>query len=461
MGNLFAALNTVANAFDVFNRSIAVSENNVTNASTPGYAKQSAVVESLPFDLAQGLYGGVRAGDPASSRDQYAERAVWRQVEQLGKYTSESDLMARVQDLFDPSGATGVSGALNQLAQSFSQWSANPSDASARQDVLNKAQDLGLSFQQAAATLSQVSEDANGQIQSTVDQINSFTSQIRDYDQQRLQTGPDAGLDANLHSSLESLAELVNIDVRYEQDGMVTVLAGGQTPLVIGTTQQSISAQVGPTCQILSANGDDITSQISSGNLGGLLATKNQFLASLLGDGSQPGALNQLAQHVADRVNQILTSAVVSTDSSQAGTALFSYDPAAPAGTLAVNPAITPDQLAAANPGPPPVVNGAATQLAGLLSSTDSSDQIGGLSILDYFGSLEQSVGQQISDAQDSETLQNSLVAQARSLRSQISGVSLDQEAVQMVELQRGYQAAAHFVTILDDLTQSIIDMVR
>ncbi len=83
-----------------------------------------------------------------------------------------------------------------------------------------------------------------------------------------------------------------------------------------------------PDARILDSNGQDITSHISQGSLGGLLNVRNTVLPSLQGNGQQQGALNQLAQQVADRVNSILTSA--QTAGGQPGTPLFTYSAASP-----------------------------------------------------------------------------------------------------------------------------------
>ncbi|MEJ7607202.1 MAG: flagellar basal body rod C-terminal domain-containing protein [Bryobacteraceae bacterium] len=53
------------------------------------------------------------------------------------------------------------------------------------------------------------------------------------------------------------------------------------------------------------------------------------------------------------------------------------------------------------------------------------------------------------------------MVAQARSLRSEASGVSLDEEAVKLIEFQRAYQASARMVSILDEMTQIAVNIGR
>src|SRR4029077_15338336 len=123
--------------------------------------------------------------------------------------------------------------------------------------------------------------------------------------------------DAQLHSTLETLSGLAGITARFEGDGSVTLLMGGQTPLVIGSRQYLLSSSYSgganpvnpnapPDAHILDANGQDVTANVSGGTLAGLLTVRNTVLPSLQGNGQQAGALNQIAKKVADRVNQLL-----------------------------------------------------------------------------------------------------------------------------------------------------------
>jgi flagellar hook-associated protein 1 FlgK len=51
-------------------------------------------------------------------------------------------------------------------------------------------------------------------------------------------------------------------------------------------------------------------------------------------------------------------------------------------------------------------------------------------------------------------------VAQAKAVRTQVSGVSLDEEAVRIMELQRGYQAISKMISVINGLTDTLINMV-
>jgi flagellar hook-associated protein 1 FlgK len=470
---LFANLTSSVNSLNAFEKSLEVAQNNVSNASTAGFAKQSATLIALPFHPGTGLLGGVQAGLPQSTRDEYLEQAVRYQNGSVGNFTAQAQSLGGVEPIFDVTGQTGIVAALNSMFQSFSAWSANPDSAAARQDVLAKAQDLGASFQQAASILSSVTSNVGNQIDSTVSQINALAAQVQAYNVQQSQThGVDSGLDAHLHDTLESLSGLAGITARFESDGSVTLLLGGQTPLVIGNHQYSLQSSyfntgvpvnpnATPAVHIMDANGQDVTGHVVGGTLGGLLTVRNSVLPSLQGDSQQDGALNQIAKKVADRVNQLLASG--KDPNGNAGAPLFTYDASSGANTarsLAINPNITSNTLAALQLGPPQVANGIALALSGLGDSTAAADTIGGKSILDFLNGQTQVLGQQVANAISGQTVAQRSLTQAQAMRTQVSGVSLNEEAINVMELQRGYQAISKMISVIDGLTDTLINMV-
>lgn len=471
MANLFSSLGVTANAMRVFEQAIEITGNNVTNASTPGYARQRATLQALPFDPQNGAVGGVGTGEVQSARDEYAEAQVRREVQALGENGQKASSLAALDDIFPVAEGAGLASALNDLAGSFSAWSADPSSQSLRQAVLTSADAVARGFQQASTSLTQMSVDADEQIRQAVAQVNSLGSQLQALNQQRLHNATaDAGLDANIHATLESLSEWVDFTATQQPDGTVTVLLGGQTPLVMSDrlysiqagTAASTSPAILPGATVLSSDGQAIQSQISSGRLGGLLDVRNRVLPSFLGDSTKAGDLNRLAQGVADQINQVLTSGLISEGPpAVTGVPLFSYDPTNAAGiarTLGVNSNITADQLAAIDPGPPYSSNGIALKLA---NATTQKGQIDGTSLVGFYGELSARAGRELAGAQQSRDTAQQQVAQVRSQRDQLSGVSLDEEAMFLVEFQRAYQATAKMVTVLDDMLETTINLVK
>jgi flagellar hook-associated protein 1 FlgK len=425
------------------------------------------------------LPGGVTTGEMQSARDQFAEQNVRQQFSALGTLEQSSQSLSNLELNFNVSSDSGIPGALNQLFQNFSSWSVTPGDAASRQSVMDSARQVAQSFQQAAANLAKASSDTGQQIQQTVAQINSLASQLQTDNQEVIQGHRgDAGLDAQMHSTLEQLAEYADITATIQPDGTVTVLLGGQTPLVMGTHQYNLNvsftapASAPPTvaggaapARLIDAQGNDVTAVVSQGQLAGQLNIYNNVLPSLGGNAYQQGDINLMAQTVADRINQILTAGNISDGPPPVpGVPLFTYTAGSPtsvARTLAVSNAITPATLAAIAPGPPYVSNGAALQLAGLASPQNPADEINGFSYAQFYGNLAAGIGRQSQDAKSQLSVQQQTVAQARSLRSQSSGVSLNDEAAQLVQFQSAYEANSKMVSVLDQLTQATINMIQ
>ena len=480
MSNLISALDSTANALSVFENALSVSSNNIANSSTPGYVEQTAQLDALPFDTATGVGGGVTSGPVENARDVYAEEAVQSATTDLGTWTQQVNTLQPVQSTFSVNGESGIPAALSQFYQAASTWSTDPSDTTDQSSVLNAAQSVAQAFQQQSTELSQATTTANGQLTSLVGQVNKLAGQIQQDNATLAQQGPgDSALQANVYSTLQQLAQIVPITSFTASDGSTTVLLGGQTPLVIGQTQYQVGSKLSvpanasipgglPATQILDSNGNDITSQVTGGELGGLLQA-NATLAQLQGNSSQPGSLNQLAQAFANRVNTLLTSGNISAANATTGAAavpgipLFTYaagNPSTVAQTLSVNPAITGSQLAAIDPGPPEVANGVPLALANLAASTNSADQIDGLNYAAYYGQMAGNLGSAISTAQTNQTTAQSMVTQAENVRQQASGVDLNQEAVTVMQFQRAYDAAAKMVNVLDQLTQDVVNMI-
>ncbi|MEO8592002.1 MAG: flagellar hook-associated protein FlgK [Candidatus Solibacter sp.] len=482
MSNLFAVLRTSANALDVFQSALSVTANNVANASTPGYVRQTQGLKALPFSPSLGLSGGVAATQVETARDVYAEHAVQLQVTSLGTAEQQVATLSPIQNSFDITGTAGIPGSLNQLYSAFSAWSTMPNDGSARQGVMAAAGAVSQAFLQQSDVLDRAASGADSQLTGLVDQVNKLAATIQQINGQRARgNGKDPSLDADLYNAVEQLSQLVPVQTLQQADGSTTVLLAGQIPLVVGQFQYQISSNVGvpaippatnpsgpPSAQILDSNGRDVTASIRGGQIGGLLQARNGVLAQLRGDSQQQGQLNLLAQSVADRVNALFVSgnisAAVAGTPALPGVPLFTYDPTKPssmAQTLSVDPAMTAGQLAAIDPGPPAVSNGIALKLAGLATPQTAADEIANVSYTQFFGNMAASLGSAISTARADQATQQGLVTQAQDLRQQTSGVSLDSEAIKILEFQRSYQAVSKMVTMLDQLTQTVINMIQ
>lgn len=458
MGGLFSALQNASTALGVFSQALGVDQSNVANASTPGYAAQRAAIS--PIDLS----GDGTSDDfvtVSSSGNAFTDATVRAASSQASESQTQASLLSPLNQLFDITGSTGILAAFQQFSTAFSNLSASPNDPTPGAAALTAAGSVASAFRNVANNLQSQSTQLNTSLQSTTAQINTLAANISQLNVQKAASAAEnPAIDANLRSDLDQLSSLVDINVTSGADGSVTVLAGGQLPLVIGNQSYTLSANLSaaPGSQISSSAGGN--SPVSfSGQLGAILQTQNGTISPLLGANGQPGSLNTLAAGFASQVNTLLSSGV--TASGAAGVPILTYDTAANATdvaqTLALDPSVTPDQLGLATTGANPQSNGVANALAALPGST--AYPIQGFSAEGFFGSLAAGLGQQLSDANTASTSDQVTLTAAQAARQQQSGVSLDQEAANITAYQRSYEANAQVVSILNQLTQDVINM--
>lgn len=472
MNGLTAALAGTANTLSALQYALNVSQNNIDNATTPGYARQVATLEAAPFDPAAGEAGGVLPGPMTNTRDLLAEADVWQQAGAQGAATAEGEALTAVQNAFPTADGTGIPAALANFFNAVSAWSASPSDGSTEETVMDAASSLAQSFNTTAAAAANVTQSLTQSIGGTVSQINNLTGQIANLNA-AVERGSqdDAGLSAQIYSTVENLSGLVNIQVLPQQDGTLEVVLSGGEALVVGSHQYQLTTgavaapsanpvdpQAPPHLAIYGADGADVTNQVSSGTLAGQLTVRNTVIPSLTGDAAQPGSLNQLATSLASAVNLIVSQGSVSPGVPSAS-GLFVTDGAHPtsaAATLAADPAMTAAGLPAIDVNNIP--NGVPLALAALASAPDST--LGNTGYVAYYGDAAAGVGRQLDQAQSSQSLSTQSLAQAQSMRQTAEGVDLNAEAVNVMQLQQGFQAAAKLVNTLQTLSQALIDMV-
>jgi len=460
MSGLLTSLQGVSSALSAFTQALNADQANVANASTPGYAAVRAVINPVGFF---GNGGGADSVVLQSTGSAQVDAIVQAATSQASDSQTQTQQLTAVNQQFSITGSSGILAAFQQFSTAFSNLAVTPNDASAGAAALASAQGVASAFNSVAQSLASQSQSIQASAQSTVSEINNLAGQIAQYNVQvRGATSLNPGTDASRRSALTQLSSLVGVTVTQNADGTVNVLAGGTLPLVMGDQAYTLSANLSsaPGSQITSSGGG-VTPSSFSGTLGGLVDTLNNSITPILGGNGQTGSLNTLAQGFASNVNNLLTSGV--TSGGAPGVPLFTYDTTNAsnvAATLAIDPSVTPDQLGLASTGASASSNGIANQLAGLTASNNAASQINGIAPQDYYSSIAQSVGQQLSDATSQSSSDQTNLTSAQANHTSVEGVSLDQEAINITADQRSWEAAAKLVTVMDSLTLDTINLV-
>jgi flagellar hook-associated protein 1 FlgK len=428
-----------------------VTTNNISNANTPGYSRERAILSSqAPIEQGGQLYGnGVDLQQVQSVRDQVLELRIAEETQQQSSSQTQYNALQQVQGVF-ASSSQGIGADFSTFFNSLNQLSTSPTSIPDRQGVLTAAQNLASDFNQAETNLNTITSGLNQTVSQTVTQINGLTQQIAQINGQvgSLQNqGKDPGVLQDQENQLiDQLSKLTNVSEIQTESGL-TITTGSGTPLVVG--DQSFSLQSSPNAsgsQRILSQGQDVTSSITGGQLGGTLQVRDSVIPGLLSQ------LDNLASQFATSINAAQSSGYDLNGNK--GTPLFSVTPGAGAAS-SLSVAISDPNLIAASSDGSQGSNGNIANLA----AVQTQALPGGSTPGDTYASLVSQVGNLTAQAQSESTASASSLTQLNDQRGAISGVSIDEESTNLISYQRSYEAAARVITTMDVLTQSVLQM--
>lgn len=456
----FSAFEIGRRALNANQLGITVTGQNIANVNTPGYSRQRvALSESAPLTLGRNSVGdGVSIEGVKSFRDLFIGSRIQTETGIAGRLTAQRDALSPVETALQGSENGGLNNALSGFFGAFRDLEANPNSVPLRGIIAQKAANLTTAFQSTYNRLDQIRRGTDGEIRSTVDQVNSITGKIAELNKQ-IKLGEGVGSNTSALQDQRSelatqLSELTGARSTNNGDGTITLTIGEGRPLVSGETAFQVQVQNTPPLGLASLTIDGQPANFDEGKIRGLQDALN-FTSSTI------DSLDGLAASVAERVNTLHTSG---TDlDGNAGVNFFDTTQPVTAANIKINSAIVNDpRLVVASPLAQPGQNGTiAGEIAGLL--TDQNSTVGSRtgSFSSIFGSMISDAGEKVRNAEDGLQTQGVILAQAIAQRDSISGVSLDEEAINLLQYQKAFEAAARFLKVADEMTQTILSLAQ
>ena len=462
MATLTSLLHLATNALQADQSALNVTSNNVANQNTVGYTRE--IVNFQEQDSVtlggQSVAEGVTTGAGAASvRDRVLEQRVQQQTQTASASSTLSSALREVENIFGLSATTTsaatttLGSALDSFFNSFATLEANPSDIATRQSVLSAATTLTNAFNAAATQLTSVSNGLDNEVGSITAQVNSLTANIAVLNQQIAAASPngDAGpLEDQRQAIIAKLSQLIGVhQVSTENNGITLTTANGAALVIGGQSYALQTAVVGGATHVLAGTGaTDVTASVTGGSLGGVLAARDHQLNAIA------NTLDVLAYGIGTAVNT--QNAAGLDGNGNPGSAIFSLPGSASGAAGAITVATSdPKSIAAASVGEGLTGGGNAVALAGLANGPTVSGQTPS----GFFASFLSEIGNTVSTATSDSTVQQATLTQLTSQRDAVSAVSLDQEAANLTQYQRSYEAAAKVFSIVNQLLADAINL--
>lgn len=499
MPGLNASLNIGLSALQASQAALNVVGHNIANVNTPNYSRQRAILvnsDSQSFgDLQFGT--GVNLNNILGVRDRFLEMQITQATSRQSGADVRYSGVEGISPVFNEDGSEAALGTLVQrFFQSFQELSSRPEDGAIRTNVIGRSQSLLSGLKSRYQLLTDQRSQADRNIGSLVTEVNTITAEIAKLNA-RISTESSPGVDSDARDQRQGLANrlagLVGVQVFEDSKGQLQVtLDSGAAVLVNGSTASTMTATPDGSLgnyyrvDVVLGSGTPIpvTNAVKEGALGANLDLRDRIL---LGYQQQ---LDELAAGIVSRVNQ-QHRAGFALDGTTTGTDFFLGTAAnyavsnlplgqvagLPTGVSSLNNyqgmvnALTVNAAVASNPGLIAAAGSAgavgnnvnARALADLQVAANSVDTNGdGVGdsgpFSTFIGSVVNRIGTDAQGFQARSSNDENLLTALQTQRDRVSGVDLDEEATIMLAFQRGYQASARFVSVINQLTDQLVN---
>jgi len=454
MAGLSGSLSIALSALAVSQQEIATTSNNVANAQTPGYSRQRPVTAAGdPVVFGSVTFGtGVLLQKIQSLRDPILEIQLNQETQTQSKLDASLTQLQQMQTQF-ASSDSGVGADISNFFKSLQTLSPDPSNLNLRQSVLTAAGTMASDFNKTANSLQSQRSNLDLNVEQAVGQVNTLTAQIASVGAQ-ISNLQNVHLDASplvdtQTALIRQLSGLIDVTVIPTDQGATLATANGTT-LVSGSHSYALTAKLGlDNVQHVMAGTEDITSSLAGGSLAGMIQVRDVEIPSV------QASLNALATGLATNLNAAnamgtdLESPIVQNGPAIQGGDIFSGTNAATLKVTMTDPA----KIAASS-------DGSAGSNGNLVNFANvATTAINGRTPIDTYSSIVFQVGNDTSNTSADADASTAILQQLQDQRGSISGVSLDEEAANLIQYQAAYQAAARIVSTVSSLMSDAVNL--
>lgn len=421
MSGLLSTLNTAKSGMNVSQVAIQTTSHNISNINTPGYSRQRVNQSaSSPYSMpgknsnfGAGQIGtGAQIDDVTRIRNSFYDYQYRSESHQYGNISVKYEYFKNIEGIFNEPSDTAISSSLNSFFNSWSELSKDPQSSGVKSVVIENGKYLSNSINSAFKRLESLEEGLDKQSEYIMDEVNSMLSQLDKLEKnikiiQGSGKSPNDFLDQR-DQLLDNLSFKLNIN---DKD-------------VKATLKKAYDANGKVTLDDLTKSGVKI-----SGELEGTLSMKQEI-------NKYKDGLKQLANTITSNVNKA------------AGQDIFK---AKDGELISINPEMLQE---------PEKINVTADIALKVYELKSEKVNINGkdMTINTFYNSMIQDLGQSSAAVIRDESNQSKLLENIDSSRSSVSGVSLDEEMISLVQLQHTYSANAKVMSTIDSLLDVVVN---
>ncbi|WP_297712206.1 flagellar hook-associated protein FlgK [Clostridium sp.] len=423
MAGLLGTLNTAKSGMNVSQVAIQTTSHNISNINTPGYSRQqvkqtassaySTPGSNMSFSAGQ-IGTGAQINDVTRVRNTFYDYQFRSESHNYGATSVKYNYYQNIESIFNEPSDTAISSTLNDFFNSWNELAKDPNSSGVKNVVLESANNLAISISNAYDKLDSLGNSLNDQQDAILKDINSKISELKELDK--------------------------NIKV---------IQGSGKSPNDLLDQRDSILDELSYKIDITNS---DVKKLLETANADGRELTLDDFkkLGADKVSGELQGTISMQEdiQKYKDSLTTLADTVIKTVNDKLTGDNLFTNQ----SGKI-----ISVSQTIKDNPDSITVT---ADEALKLYNTKNEKLTIGGkdLTINNFYNSIIQEVGQQSAAVIRDESNQSKLLSNIDSSRASVSGVSLDEEMINLIQFQHAYSASAKVLSTIDSLLDVVVN---
>lgn len=443
---------------------------NIANVNTPGYTRQLTNINSTgTLDIKN---ASAQIGVSVNRIERVYDRYIELQTIEQRQNSGYSDEMLRglqnIEIMLDNTSGSGIGDQLNKFWAAWESLSSNPAGTVERNALLSAAQTLTGAIASYKQNLDTINSDLNSNIEGVVTEINTNISQLADLNSQIGKIQSELG-ERNLlldkqTAALGELASLTNISYYKNADGTINVYMENGETLVQGQLVQKLEVNlVNNRSEITMPDtlpGETINSSLTKGKLGAYVELQDNIIAPYIVD------INEIASTLATSVNDLHKTGFDAYQNTGLDFFTVDVDPTKAAATISVNSVIAADVNRIAASASVTGDGEMASRIAAVqdkltVDTNHTAIPVPTATLNSFFATMVGRIGQQTANAKMDNDHQTTVMNYLTNQRESVSGVSIDEEMIRLIQYQMGYNAAGKLVTTTSNMLDTLMSLVR
>ncbi|MEX1122067.1 MAG: flagellar hook-associated protein FlgK [Balneolales bacterium] len=415
-----------------------VTSNNIANANTPGYSRQSPVIKESALSTVRGSKGlGVNVTHIERLRNEQLDLQLNKQENDIGELSEKAAMYRLMETTLISAEGAGLDSMIGGFFDSFSNLSTNPQDMNLRNIVISQSEMMAETFRDLDSDIqsysSQALENTNNKVNRVNELLNNIASLNHEVARSRSAKQPNNNALDRQTQTLNELAKMVEFDSLTKNDGSVEIRIGG-IAVVSGQEASSLKTEVDQT-------NDIIRLRLPGGKL--VDAAKGELAANIyMFEEGVPEAreqLNDIATSLINSVNDIHSNGYGTSD--DVTNRDFFDSTSSNASNIAINPDLVnePGNIAASSELGEAGNNDIALEIVGLQSERFVNNQ----TIANQAVNLMSLAGSKLNEIEPKLETGESTKVFLINRQEQIAGVSVDEELSNLIRFQNSFQASA------------------